>query len=101
MADSPENLKKQKTIYDTIMRKCGCKSSRCLTGRCSCKKNGSYCSSLCDCLNCENHTKETTQEISDPVEELEGPEEVLTSDSETEEIEEHDADADADDLDDL
>ena len=43
----------------------------------------------------------TTQEISDPVEELEGPEEVLTSDSETEEIEEHDADADADDLDDL
>ena len=51
-------------------------------------------------MNCENHTRETTQQISDPVEELEEPEheDVLTSDSEAEEIE-YDADADADVLD--
>ena len=28
-ADSKENTRKQKSIYDTIMQKCGCKSSKC------------------------------------------------------------------------
>ena len=62
-ADSDENTKKQRTIFDAIMRKCGCKSSRCLSNRCSCKKHGSACSSLCSCLNCENniHTKTDQQ----------------------------------------
>ena len=38
VADSKENTRKQKTIFDTIMRKCGCKSTKCVSGRCSCKK---------------------------------------------------------------
>ena len=38
--DSAENLAKQKSIYDTIMHKSGCKTSQCLTLRCGCKKNG-------------------------------------------------------------
>ena len=54
-ADSDENQEKHRTIFDHIMRKCGCKSSQCLSNRCSCKKNGSLCSSLCECMNCENH----------------------------------------------
>ena len=28
--------------------------TQCLSKRCSCRKNGSKCTSLCDCLNCEN-----------------------------------------------
>ena len=43
--------------FDAIMRKCGCKSSRCLSNGCSCKKNGNACSSLCSCLNCENNVQ--------------------------------------------
>ena len=39
-ADSDENTKKQRGIFDAIMRKYGCKSSRCLSNRCSCRKNG-------------------------------------------------------------
>ena len=84
VADSKENTRKQKTIFDTIMRKCGCKSTKCVSGRCSCKKSGTNCTSLCDCLNCENTGGE--KESSDPTENLEPTDEhePLTSESEPE-----------------
>ena len=84
-ADSKENTRKQKSIYDTIMRKCGCKSSKCLSGRCTCKKNGARCTSLCDCLNCENIEQIGEEPIQDPTEDAEQTDdEPLTSDSEPE-----------------
>ena len=83
--DSAANMKKQKTIYDTIMRKCRCKSSQCRTARCACHKHENKCTSLCQCINCENteHTKNNEQE---PVE-VDEEEEIETSDSETDEPE--------------
>ena len=99
-ADSAENMAKKKPIYDTIMRKCGCKSSQCLSGRCNCKKNGNHCTSLCECLNCENteHSKSKTSEKAIPervviMEE----EEICTSGSETEEAVDSDLDQGVDD----
>ena len=83
--DSEENLKKQKTIYDTIMRKCGCKSSQCLTGRCTCKKNGNHCTSLCECLNCENNNQSTNTAANQIELSEEDGEEIHTSESESEE----------------
>ena len=84
VADSKENTRKQKTIFDTIMRKCSCKSTKCVSGRCSCKKSGTNCTSLCDCLNCENTGGE--KESSDPTENLEPTDEhePLTPESEPE-----------------
>ena len=58
--DFDANMNKQKTIFDTLMKKCGCKSSQCLTNRCGCRKSGSKCTSLCDFLNCKN-SKNTYQ----------------------------------------
>ena len=91
-ADSTENIKKQKTIYDTILRKCSCKSSKCKTNRCGCKKNGSSCSSLCECLDCENtgHSEKspetsTATELIDHC--LDSDEEVLTSEDDTDDNE--------------
>ena len=84
-ADSKENTRKQKSIYDTIMQKCGCKSSKCLSGRCTCKKNGARCTSLCNCLNCENIEQIGEEPIQDPTEDAEQTnDEPLTSDSEPE-----------------
>ena len=91
-ADSDENKKKQQTIFDHIMRKCECKSSQCLSNRCSCKKNGSFCSSLCECMNCENNANaERAKANADPatseiqLTEEEEQDEQLTSESESEE----------------
>ena len=87
VADSKENTRKQKKIFDTIMRKCGCKSTKCVSGRCSCKKSGEHCTLLCDCLNCENIEKiDGGKERSDLTEDLEPAEEdePLTSESEPE-----------------
>ena len=84
-ADSEENIGKQKTIFDAIMRKCGCKSSHCLSNRCSCKKNKGFCSSLCDCLNCENTDAArpcATGVLEQQPEALDSEDEVLTSESE-------------------
>ena len=84
-ADSKENTLKQKTIFDTIMRKCGCKSTKCLSGRCTCKKNGAHCTSLCDCLNCENIEQIGGEPTEDPIEDAEQTDdEPLTSESERE-----------------
>ena len=85
-ADSNDNIKKQKTIFDTIMRKCSCKSSKCITNRCGCKKNGSLCSSLCECINCENtgHTQRNpTQSTEGNDDCLDSDEDILTSDDDT------------------
>ena len=82
-ADSPSNLKKQKTLYDTVMKRCGCKSTQCLTRACKCKKGGSHCTSLCECVNCENNDSSSTQQeeaFPEPIEEVE------TSESENEEL---------------
>ena len=83
--DSETNINKQKTIFDAIMRKCGCKSSHCLSNRCSCKKNKGFCSSLCDCLNCENTDAArpcATGVLEQQPEALDSEDEVLTSESE-------------------
>ena len=100
VADSSENLKKQKTIFDTIMRKCGCKTSQCLTGRCTCKKNNTHCTSLCGCLNCENSgekapTPDESQVVADQdVYSLEIDEDDVSSASEAESENEADSDLD-------
>ena len=113
-ADSDENSKKQRGIFDAIMRKCGCKSSRCLSNRCSCKKNGNACSSLCSCLNCENNvqTKKNPQSTAtsqpmetedeeqlnqsttmfEPIENEEEEEEQMTSESEDDQSDDEDID---------
>ena len=92
--DSEANLKKQKGIYDTIMRKCACKSIRCLTRLCKCKKAGNKCTSLCGCINCENSDdREGGQEVHsdpEPVDTLEED----TSESETEDLDMVDAEMD-------
>ena len=80
--DSEMNMRKQKTMYDTIMRKCGCKTSQCLTKRCGCKKSGSECTSLCDCLNCENSEVLSISRSYDPVEIIED-EDSVSSGSDT------------------
>ena len=87
VADSKENTREQKKIFNTIMRKCGCKSTKCVSGRCSCMKSGEHCTLLCDCLNCENIEKiDGGKERSDFTEDLEPAEEdePLTSESEPE-----------------
>ena len=92
--DSEANLKKQKGIYDTIMRKCACKSIRCLTRLCKCKNAGNKCTSLCGCINCENSDdREGGQEVHsdpEPVDTLEED----TSESETEDLDMVDAEMD-------
>ena len=55
--DSPENMRKQANIFKAIMKKCKCKLSKCKDLRCVCRKEGNFCSSFCECLNCVN-TKE-------------------------------------------
>ena len=47
-------MKKQATIYQAIMKKCKCKVSNCKNLRCPCRKDGSFCSSFCECQNCVN-----------------------------------------------
>ena len=100
--DSAANLAKQKSIYDTIMQKCGCKSSQCLTLRCGCKKNGGYCSSLCQCTNCENteHSKKNQSEgMNEPDLFMEENDELNTtsgSESESEEAVQSDVDMEDD-----
>ena len=95
-ADSPSNLKKQKTIYDTIMRRCGCKSVQCLTKVCKCKKAGRECTSLCECVNCENTESSSTQQEDAIPEPIATMEEVETSDSENEELAMPDEEVDVD-----
>ena len=68
-----------------IMRKCGCKSSHCQTNCCSCKKIKGFCSSLCNCLNCENTDAARPcpdEVLEQPPEALDSEDEVLTSESE-------------------
>lgn len=98
-ADSQQNINKQKTIFDAIMRKCACKSSHCQSNRCSCKKNKGFCSSLCDCLNCEN--TDTAKPYSEVVleqqpEALDSEEEALTSASEEEDTDSENVENDFD-----
>ena len=95
-ADSKENTQKQKSVFDTIMRKCKCKSSGCKTNRCSCRKNKNACTSLCECVNCENtntHHKKTvpTESVGQP-EILDSEEEIETSSSEDDESESDNSD---------
>ena len=86
------------------MQKCGCKSSKCLTLRCGCKKNGGYCSSLCQCINCVNteHSKKNQSEEMSPqpnlfMDENEDDElNTTTSGSETDEAVESDVDMEDD-----
>ena len=97
-ADSVENMSKQKSFYDAIMRKCGCKTSQCLTGRCCCKKAGSKCTELCACLNCENtdHSGTNTSESSTESIVTMEEDEICSSESETEEAVDSDLDVDQD-----
>ena len=87
-ADSESNINRQKTNFDIIMMRCACKSIRCQTRACKCKKAGNPCTALCECLNCENgdchgiQSQENT--IPDTTDTMEEDED---SDSETEIVE--------------
>ena len=91
-ADSKSNMKKQASIYETIMRKCGCSKCQCKSERCKCRSNGSFCSSFCNCKNCKNTDKmknkaneeQNAQLWNEPVMEEEDGD-ISTSGSETEE----------------
>ena len=78
--DSQENIKKQATVFETVMKKCKCKKSQCKNGKCACFKSDQNCSSFCDCENCCNpHAKEVQTPIED-------------SDSDEETEDEHESD---------
>ena len=48
-------------LRQVVLKKCGCKKSRCLTNSCSCKKNGNgTCTNLCTCNDCANRIGEKT-----------------------------------------
>jgi hypothetical protein len=94
-------MAKKKPIYDTIMRKCGCKSSQCLSGRCNCKKNGNHCTSLCECLISENTELSKSKTFEKTIPErvvIMEEEEICTSGSESEEASYSDLDQGVDDF---
>ena len=45
--------------YSLEMSSCGCKKTRCVTGRCQCSSNGLTCTDLCKCLDCNNNNEST------------------------------------------
>ena len=62
MADTKNNMEKQASLYETIMKKCKCRRTQCKDGRCACRKDSRKCSSFCECLNCENTADTETKE---------------------------------------
>ena len=63
MWDTVDNNKRITDSRKIIMKKCGCKKSRCLTKSCSCKRSdGGFCTKLCACNDCANRKNENLQE---------------------------------------
>ena len=62
--DTLESNRKTDQLRMAILKKCGCAKSRCLTNRCSCRKNSmgdggdGFCTSLCTCNDCANRKGE-------------------------------------------
>ena len=48
---------------------CKCKKSNCTNNVCSCKKANLACTSLCECIDCENNKKEDAFLETDYIEE--------------------------------
>ena len=44
---------------------CGCKTSRCNTMNCSCKKAQLSCTELCKCTDCDNNTADEDSVVDD------------------------------------
>jgi hypothetical protein len=55
----------QPSAPDTLLVSvsCSCKVSKCLQGRCSCRKQDLVCTDLCKCKNCENGDIITDEEV--------------------------------------
>ena len=55
----------QPSAPDTLLVSvgCSCKVSKCLQGRCSCRKQDLVCTDLCKCTNCENGDIITDEEV--------------------------------------
>lgn len=51
--DSDENLARIRSTVALIKKGCGCKTG-CLSGRCKCKRSGSFCGPGCKCCTCYN-----------------------------------------------
>ena len=71
-------------------------SVQCLTKLCKYKKVGRECTSLCECVNCENTESSSTQQEDAILEPIKTMEEVETSDSENEKLAMPDEEVDVD-----
>ena len=89
--DSNNNLN---LIRQSVLKKCACKKSRCLTNNCGCKKNGNHCSNLCTCNDCSNRVGEENVESNEKEEHDEEEEEVELEEEWDEEEEEEDEEED-------
>ena len=55
--DTSDSVNRLDRIRQSILKKCGCAKSRCVTNACSCKRNtkgGRFCTNLCTCNDCAN-----------------------------------------------
>ena len=75
-ADSRGNLEH---IRQTILKKCDCAKSKCITRRCKCKASGSYYTNLCTCKECENkpHNQVVDDKLVDKSEEDKSNEDIM------------------------
>ena len=70
--ESKENMAKQATVFETVMKKCHCKKSKCKNGRCACYNTKQNCTSFCECEDCCNPF---APEVQKPSEESDSDEE--------------------------
>ena len=52
--DSAKNRKEIGDIRKVLLKKCRCEKNYCANKRCSCKKAGNICTTLCSCVACKN-----------------------------------------------
>ena len=89
--DSEENRKVVDLTRKTLLKRCGCGKNQCSNNRCSCRKEGKRCTTLCTCVACTNVNTPITvpnqsqnQDLSIPEEQDEYADEASDRENETE-----------------
>ena len=90
--DTEDSRSKLDMMRQAVLRDCKCQKTRCLKNNCGCRKNKSFCTKICKCIDCGNRAGDSTSTESEGKEGEEEEEEVESEDEVEDEDDEEEID---------